>query len=72
MFSQIGVGQQMPGGNNGDSFGIPGASGMIGSTGQGTGVTGDIVPLTTTGGPDTHLKPSGASGEKQDDNEMKN
>jgi hypothetical protein len=71
MFSQMGAGQQMAAGYVGDSFGIPGASGMIGSTGQGTGVTGDNVPQTTTGGLDTDLKPSGASGEKQDDNEMK-
>jgi hypothetical protein len=62
----------MHAGNSGDSFGIPGASNMVGSTGQGAGVTGDNVPQTTTGGPNTDLNPSGTSGEKQDDDEKMN
>ena len=62
----------MPAGNIGDSFGVPGASGVVGSTGQVAGATGDNVPQATTGGSNTNLNPSDAPGGKPDDDEMKN
>jgi hypothetical protein len=49
IYSKMGIGQQVHTVNNDGSFGIPGASGLMGSTGQGVGTTGDAVPQPTTG-----------------------
>ena len=62
MFSQGGAGQQVHDVNVGDSFGFPGVSNTVGSTGQGAGATGDVAPQTTSGGLDTNLTTGGASG----------